>query len=151
MEDPSEATSLITEGSLRDKVERVQREKEEFEKERKRLTREIDSKNKELAKLMAAMISMHETSIRNTKRIKELEADLKKTKQREEALEAKIQLKEKEIESLKNQLSLVNEKIKKVCQFFNTGCDFCIILYFDMQKKAQIPSAIPSFEIENPG
>ena len=112
---PSEATNLIPEGRLWDKVKRLEREKEELGKEKKRLTHEIDSKNEELTKLMAVMRSMHETSTRNTKRSEKLEADVKKIQQREENLKANIQLKEKEIESLKNQLALINEKIKKVC------------------------------------
>ena len=125
MEDPSEAISLVSKGGLWDKVKRLKKEKEELEKEKKRLNREINYKNEELAKLMAVMTSMHETSTRNTERSEELEADLKKIQQREETLKAKIQLKEKEIGSLKSQLSLVNDKIEKVFKHKNG-----IVMYF---------------------
>lgn len=51
---------------------------------------------------MAAMTTMHETNIKNAERCDELEADLKKIKQRERVLKEKIQLKEREIVSQKS-------------------------------------------------
>ena len=95
---------------------RLQRENEELE-EKNRLAQLIEDKNEERAKLTELLAAAQTSDSVHFTRSMKLEAENKEVKlkaaEKVEKLKAEIQLKDEEIDHLKNQLSLVNDHQKK--------------------------------------
>ena len=104
---------------------RLQREKEELEKERSQLIQKIQSQNDELSKLTELLLSAQKNYKESYDKSVELEAVIKNIRQAavatKEKLSTEIKMKEKEIESLKKsiwkhqkRLSLIDDRLQQV-------------------------------------
>ena len=95
----------------------LQRENEELEKEKNWLAQQIEVKNEERAKLIELLAAAQTSDSVLFTRSMKLEAENKEVKlkaaEKVEKLKAEIRRKDEEINSLKNQLSLVNDYQRK--------------------------------------